>query len=78
MSSDEMNVVANGLIGTSAGSEVEPDPDPAGLWPPIRGDFPLRDGVPRGVVEVGLGCMLVVVTGFFEQPAAFLSVFRER
>lgn len=35
----------------------------------------MREGVPRGVIEVGLGCMLVVETGFFEQPAAFLSVF---
>jgi hypothetical protein len=69
--------VAAGLIGTSAGNEVEPVPD-TGLWLPIRGDLPLREGVPRGVVEIGLGCMLVVETGFFEQPAAFLGVFRGR
>jgi hypothetical protein len=77
MSSEEVNVVATGLIERSVSSEDKPGPE-EGLWLLIRGDFPLREGVPRGVVELGLGCILKTETGFFGPLVAILSVFRER
>lgn len=64
MSSEDVNVEFCGFIRESEGRDAEPDAEPEGLWPPIKGDFPLREGVPLGVTEVGLACILVENQGF--------------
>ena len=64
ISSDDTNVAVD-LSAKLVGRLLEP------AWGRLsdenRGDFPLREGVPRGVVEDGLPCMFMSRTRDFRE-----------